>query len=154
MRLNDDHMVQLAEAVIREDGRRRRDLDNAIEDFRSARDDGERVRYAGDLMTTTRMAEHRFVKNMADESVKLIEQATGKSMEDLLTEGMAAFGIGLDDEGKPKLIGMTEDNEEVEVEADVQTTPSGEGEIPGIDMDSLDIDFAAIEAEFRGGDGA
>lgn len=148
----------LAESVCTEEKRRHRDVQAAIDDFRDARDDDERARMADDLLVAARNGERRFIDNMSHVSAKLIEEITGKSIDDLAREGLEAFGVALGPNG-PELLAKGEDSDEfADVDAVVDfdvshadTLAAGNADaIPGVDMASLNgIDFDKIEADFR-----
>lgn len=137
----DKALIGLAECVVREEHKRARDVAAALDDFRNAEPD-DKVMEAVNVLTAAKVYEDRYRSQLARTTLKVLEQATGKSVEQLF-EGMDSGGIAFDlASGGLHVVGDNGDTVEdlLELtpgEPDSDSTPSGLPDIEGIDLSTL-----------------
>lgn len=113
--LGESHIVGLAEAVARAESLRSRKVALAAEQF-LAEPCGDT---AVELLMTSKLAEGTYLSTLRREGNRLIEAASGRTAEELAEMDPREIMEALDEESDP------------------ETTPVGDREIPGIDMESL-----------------
>lgn len=125
----DRAVLTMAELTKREEARRHRDVQAAIEDFEGAGED-ERPEEAINLIMRCRNVSEEYNHRMGRGMMKMIESITGKSLAELAEQASEQGGLGLGLEMGPDGIKVLDDGE-----AEADTAPVGEDSIPGIAID-------------------